>query len=85
MGYELIEGDEMRERGFDDLLAYLRERLAGRKVYLCFDMDFFDPSVAPGVCCSSARTGPTRTAATSESSAGRWAGSGRPRSGPGSR
>ena len=28
----------------------LREALAGRPVYLCFDMDFFDPSCAPGVC-----------------------------------
>ena len=31
------------------LIAHLHERLAGRPVYLCFDMDFFDPSVAPGV------------------------------------
>jgi agmatinase len=23
--------------------------MRGKKVYICFDMDFFDPSVAPGV------------------------------------
>jgi len=31
------------------LIEHLRKRLSGLKVYLCFDMDFFDPSVAPGV------------------------------------
>lgn len=49
-GYELIPGDELFRRGIPDTLAYLRERLSGRPVYLCFDMDFFDPSCAPGVC-----------------------------------
>jgi agmatinase len=49
-GYELIDGLELIERGFKDVLAHIHARLAGRPVYLCFDMDFFDPSVAPGVC-----------------------------------
>lgn len=49
-GYELIPGDELFRRGIPDTLAYLRQRLSGRPVYLCFDMDFFDPSCAPGVC-----------------------------------
>lgn len=49
-GYELIPGDELFRRGIPDVLAYLSERLGGRPVYLCFDMDFFDPSCAPGVC-----------------------------------
>lgn len=49
-GYELIDGLEMMERGFKDVLAHIHARMAGRPVYLCFDMDFFDPSVAPGVC-----------------------------------
>ena len=30
--------------------AYLRQRIGDRPAYLCFDMDFFDPSCAPGVC-----------------------------------
>jgi len=49
-GYELIDGAELYERGFDAVIAHVHERLAGRPVYLCFDMDFFDPSCAPGVC-----------------------------------
>ena len=49
-GYELIAGHELYRRGFDEVLAYIHQRLDGRPVYLCFDMDFFDPSCAPGVC-----------------------------------
>lgn len=49
-GYGLIDGDELYQRGFEDVLSQVRERFAGRPVYLCFDMDFFDPSCAPGVC-----------------------------------
>ena len=48
-GFELITGSELFERGIKDTLAHLHERLAGRPVYLCWDMDFFDPSCAPGV------------------------------------
>ena len=33
-----------------DVLAELHRRLAGRPVYLSWDMDAFDPSCAPGVC-----------------------------------
>jgi len=36
-----------------EVLAELRERLKGRPVYLCFDMDVFDPSCAPGVATPS--------------------------------
>jgi len=49
-GYGLIDGRELYDRGFETVLAEVRERLQGRPVYLCFDMDFFDPSCAPGVC-----------------------------------
>ena len=49
-GYQLIDGDELFGRGLDNVLVQLHERLQGRPVYLCFDMDFFDPSCAPGVC-----------------------------------
>jgi arginase family enzyme len=50
MGYRLIHGADLARRGFADVLKEVHERLAGRPVYLCFDMDFFDPSCAPGVC-----------------------------------
>ncbi len=49
-GYELIDGHELFSRGIDKVLEYIHERLDSRPVYLCFDMDFFDPSCAPGVC-----------------------------------
>lgn len=49
-GYELIPALDLFQRGIPDVLAYVHERLRGRPVYLCFDMDFFDPSCAPGVC-----------------------------------
>ncbi len=50
MGYGLITYEELRTRGVDDVTAKIKDRLAGRPVYLCWDMDFFDPSCAPGVC-----------------------------------
>jgi agmatinase len=49
-GYELISGVDLMEKGIPATLDYVHERLAGRQVYLCWDMDFFDPSCAPGVC-----------------------------------
>jgi len=49
-GYQLIDGDTLNARGIADVLAELHDQIAGRPVYLCFDMDFFDPSCAPGVC-----------------------------------
>ena len=50
LGYGLITYEEIRTRGVDDITTELKSRLAGRPVYLCWDMDFFDPSCAPGVC-----------------------------------
>jgi agmatinase len=52
-GYELIPGVELDSLGIPAVLAHIRGRLAGKPVYLCFDMDVFDPSVAPGVCTPS--------------------------------
>ena len=49
-GYQLIDGESLTSRGITDVVAELHDRLAGRPIYLCFDMDFFDPSCAPGVC-----------------------------------
>jgi agmatinase len=39
----------VRDWGEAKLITHLQQRLHGKKVYICFDMDFFDPSVAPGV------------------------------------
>ncbi len=49
-GYELIDGRELYDRGFEAVLGHVHARLGQKPVYLCFDMDFFDPSCAPGVC-----------------------------------
>lgn len=49
-GYRIIPDGALRSRGFEDVLSELHETLAGRPVYLCWDMDVFDPSAAPGVC-----------------------------------
>src|SRR5258708_22135805 len=34
-------------------MAEFRDKVGKRPVYLCFDMDVFDPSCAPGVCTPS--------------------------------
>lgn len=50
VGYRLIDGIELFETGLRIAANRIVEELQGRDVYLCFDMDFFDPSCAPGVC-----------------------------------
>ena len=50
LGYRVIDDDAMRGLGWAALLADLHESLGGRPVYLCWDMDVFDASAAPGVC-----------------------------------
>ncbi len=48
-GYELITGIDLMDMGLKAMIAHIHKRLAGKPVYLCWDMDFFDPSCAPGV------------------------------------
>jgi guanidinobutyrase len=50
LGYNLITMKELRDIGYEAVSAQVMETIGDRPVYLCFDMDFFDPSVAPGVC-----------------------------------
>ncbi|MGB1239479.1 MAG: arginase family protein [Pseudomonadales bacterium] len=50
LGYQLIDMEQLLERGIGDVMRQVRDSIGSRPVYLCFDMDFFDPSVAPGVC-----------------------------------
>ncbi len=47
-GLEMITGPELHERGVPWTLERIRERVAGRRVYLSFDIDFVDPAYAPG-------------------------------------
>ena len=50
LGFEVVAGVDLFRRGMSETGTYLRERIGDRPAYLCFDMDFFDPSCAPGVC-----------------------------------
>jgi len=50
LGYTIVVMDELLRRGIADVFAEVERTVEGRSVYLCFDMDVFDPSVAPGVC-----------------------------------
>ena len=50
LGFEVVAGVDLFRRGMSETGTYIRERIGNRPAYLCFDMDFFDPSCAPGVC-----------------------------------
>ena len=48
LGYETILMREIEKIGIDGLVERMRAKCGKRPVYLCFDMDVFDPSCAPG-------------------------------------
>jgi agmatinase len=50
LGFRVVTTEDLMRRGFAQTVAEFRDGAAGRPVYLCWDMDIFDPSVAPGVC-----------------------------------
>jgi agmatinase len=50
LGYTIVTMDELLRRGIAEVFAAMRQVVGDRPVYLSYDMDFFDPSVAPGVC-----------------------------------
>jgi guanidinopropionase len=49
LGYDLIEMEEYREIGPAATIARIRERVGDAPVYVSFDLDCLDPSVAPAV------------------------------------
>jgi agmatinase len=49
LGYQLITIDEIETRGIAAVSARIADTLRGRPVYVCWDMDVFDPGIAPGV------------------------------------
>ncbi len=49
MGYRIVDMEALAADGLRQMAA-IKEELGGRPVYLCWDMDFFDASCAPGVC-----------------------------------
>jgi len=40
---------EFRQRGANSVIEQIKEVLAGRPVYITFDLDCLDPTIAPGV------------------------------------
>lgn len=53
LGYRAMSIDALLKTGFEQCVAEYRALVGGTPVYLCFDMDVFDPSCAPGVCTPS--------------------------------
>jgi agmatinase len=49
LGYRVISMREFIALGVPGVLAEVRAATQGRPTFLCWDMDVFDPSVAPGV------------------------------------
>lgn len=50
LGYTVVPQRDLLKSGFASVFDEVRRKLRGRPVYVCWDMDFFDPSCAPGVC-----------------------------------
>lgn len=48
LGYNVITTPEIRKRGFDSVLQQVRETIGDTPCFLTFDIDFVDPSCAPG-------------------------------------
>jgi agmatinase len=48
LGLHLIPTEELLERGVDDVIPEVRERIGSGPVFLTFDIDFVDPGFAPG-------------------------------------
>lgn len=49
MGYEVIPFDDYRNMGTQSTIQHIKECAGDKPLFLCYDMDFFDPNFAPGV------------------------------------
>ncbi len=49
LGYEVVDIDRFREIGVGETIRIVQERLGDNPVYITFDLDCLDPTVAPGV------------------------------------
>ena len=47
--YNVVTMKEFRRRGLADVVAEIKSVLQGRPVYITFDLDCLDPTIAPGV------------------------------------
>jgi len=48
-GYDVVTMKEYRKIGLEATIARIKKQLDGRPVYITFDLDSLDPTVAPGV------------------------------------
>lgn len=48
LGFNVIDAPRVHECGIDAVVAEARDHLAGKPVYVTFDIDCLDPSYAPG-------------------------------------
>ncbi len=49
LGFRVVTTEDLVRRGTAQAMAEFRDVVRDRPLYLCWDMDVFDPSVAPGV------------------------------------
>lgn len=49
LGFRVVSAEDLLRRDFAQTMAEFRDGVGGRPLYLCWDMDVFDPSVA-SVC-----------------------------------
>lgn len=48
-GYNVVTMKDYRRMGLEAAIALIRDKLAGAPVYITFDLDCLDPTIAPGV------------------------------------
>lgn len=48
-GYNVVTMKEYKKRGADDVVAQIKEVMAGKPVYITLDLDCLDPTIAPAV------------------------------------
>jgi len=48
LGFKMISGPQLHAMGMEEAIKQIRARVGDRKVYVTFDIDFVDPTFAPG-------------------------------------
>ena len=48
-GYNVVTMEDFRNRGISNVIEQTKKTIAGRPVYITFDLDCLDPSIAPAV------------------------------------
>lgn len=49
LGYGVITMREVRKRGIEQIVPEIKAKIGDTPVYLCFDVDVFEPAIIPGV------------------------------------